>query len=418
MELKVEHVVKHINFTAEMLGIESRDVSYQNFLQVQKEHGIPIDNELSRKIKQLGGFNNIRDAHFKPKVTEKSVELAKIAKANRVEAKNEAHTNILLQRYEQLSQRIFAKPFVIPQYQFKKNHNIERHQHILLSDLHFGSRLDPREGLMRYGAQEESRRLAQIVTQVIDYKPQYRKNTKLWVNLNGDVIQGNMHDFRDGEPTPEQACIAQHLLIQALSLFSRYYPQVEVNCASGNHDRDKYRHMERAIHQKWASWATIIYYGIKKAVVHIDNVKVNIPRSPWFTYRSFGANYYATHGDTTINVGYPGDSINIKNLEVQINKLNAPLHDSEKYKVVMIGHVHVGFVIKLNSGVTLITNPALLPADSFAKSILVSDAHFTGQMLFESVPGYPVGDTRFLEVNEKTHYDASLDKVIQPFIDF
>jgi hypothetical protein len=44
--------------------------------------------------------------------------------------------------------------------------------------------------------------------------------------------------------------------------------------------------------------------------------------------------------------------------------------------------------------------------------------HQTGQWLFESVPGYAVGDMRFIRVGERDDKDATLDKLITPWRDF
>ena len=91
--------------------------------------------------------------------------------------------------------------------------------------------------------------------------------------------------------------------------------------------------------------------------------------------------------------------------------------DKEEYKVFICGHVHTGAVVHLNNGSTLITNGALLPSDQYAGSIGIFETK-CGQWLFETVDGYPVGDSRFLQVDSTTDKDASLDSIIQPFKGF
>ena len=160
----------------------------------------------------------------------------------------------------------------------------------------------------------------------------------------------------------------------------------------------------------------MIYYALKQAVQHLPNVTVEIPLTPYFEYDSFGAISFGTHGDTVLNPGYPGSVINVKSLEQQANKISASRKDGRKYDLFFIGHVHTGALINLPSA-TFICNGALIPTDQYGVSIGLLSAR-CGQYLWESVPGHVVGDSRFIEVNEKTDQDDSLNKVIKPFEGF
>jgi hypothetical protein len=66
----------------------------------------------------------------------------------------------------------------------------------------------------------------------------------------------------------------------------------------------------------------------------------------------------------------------------------------------------------------LLGNGSLPPPDHFAVSIGITESANTGQWTFESVPGYAVGDLRYLRTGLSYDADSSLDKIIQPWTNF
>lgn len=320
---------------------------------------------------------------------------------------------IFLEQFQEAAEGIFANKIAVSKYALKKHHKVaKRHQHLLLSDLHLHAMLDGKETPTLYGPAEEARALSNVVIQAAEYKAQYRDNTALNVSICGDIIQGMLHDPRDGAPLAQQSAAAIHLLIQAIAFLAGHYPSVAVRCTPGNHGRNQARHQERAIHQKWDSIETIIYYGLKVGVAHIPNVTVEIPYTPYLTYDSFGARIFGTHGDTVINPGNPGKSINIEGIRKQVNEWNGKLALQDRYQLFFVGHVHFATSCILPNGVRFISNGCLVPPDSYS----VANGYNTtcGQWIWESVPGHVVGDTRFIVVDENTYKDGSLD-VVKPF---
>lgn len=292
---------------------------------------------------------------------------------------------------------------------------ITRTHHLILSDLHIGADISADETTVQsYGVKEESRRLAAVVKHAASYKSQYRASSRLIVNLIGDLIENNMHHARTGAPIAEQCCRAIHLLSQALAYLASAYPEVVVNCSTGNHDRNKSVHYQRAVHQKWDSFATIISYALKAACSNIKNISFNIPISPIGSYTIDGMRYGYTHGDTVIKTGNPYKSVNIKQLTDQVNSINAALKDNEEYKVIMYGHVHLAHIVNLPNGCTLIGNGSLPPPDPFAVSIGSFESN-TGQYIFESVKGKAVGDIRLIRCGKENDDDESLDTIIKPW---
>lgn len=302
---------------------------------------------------------------------------------------------------------------------FKSSEPTKRYFNIILSDLHFGADIDGEEtGGPTFSKKEESRRLAKVVNEVCTYKEEYRNSTELNVILLGDIIQGALgHDPRDGAALAEQYCRAIHLLIQALGIFSQKFKKVNVYCNPGNHDRIISRHVGRAIHSKYDSYATMLYYSLKKACSSIANINFIIPKTPYVIVEVFDKKIYAWHGDTGIKTGNVGKAINIKSINDAINSINASLADTKEYSAFVCGHLHLGTVSFLPNNTTLIVNGGLPPFDPFCVSLGIQESS-SGQMLFESVPNFPVGDIRYIRVDSETDKDESLDKLIEPWESF
>lgn len=318
---------------------------------------------------------------------------------------------------QQFSENVF-KGKITPNKQVKSNKSLKRAVHLILSDLHFGADIKAEEtGFMDYGKLEESRRFGEVIKQTIEYKPQYRNTTELHVNLLGDIIQHKLHDPQDAAFVSEQICRAIHLLIQGMAQLAEAFPKVSVHCATGNHGRDLSRHKQRATSGKWDSIETVIYYAIKSALTKYTNMTFDIPKTPYTIYDAIGHKIFATHGDTVLNVGNPGQSLNIGKLESQLNRINASLKDDTEVKVAIVGHTHCASVSELSSGATVITNGCLVPTDQFAVSIGILENR-ASQTLFETVKEHPVGDVRFIRVGSKDDKNIQLDKFIKPWEKF
>jgi hypothetical protein len=400
---------------AEELELKPQQVALLDLKKYAKKQDLGLK---PADITRAGGFAMIRDAYFPPVPAQPSVETQRLKEQARFHRKlnNEAIRNhYMMQSIEEHAAKVFTGrviPFV-PKARFG-NTPVSRMVNAVWSDLHFGSEIREDETGHNYGRKEEARRMAAVVKQIMSYKMEYREQTGLNVLLLGDIIQNQLHDMRDGSELADQTCRAIHILSQAIAHLASSFQKVAVHCSSGNHGRNKSRHMDRAIHQKWDSIETIVYYALKAACAKLSNVTFHIPKTPFFVYDVFGSRIFGTHGDTVLKPGYPGRAINVASLEHQINRLNASLPDSEEYSVAVMGHVHVASMTHLPSGPVVITNGALVPPDDFAVSMGQLECQ-TGQWLFESVPGFPVGDARLIRVDETHDQDPSLDAIISPW---
>jgi hypothetical protein len=355
--------------------------------------------------------------------TIEAAELKSIAKLGRESNVVRSNQELFLATFQKRMGEVLAKhahykPFG---YSFKQHGKTPpgetgRVLNLALSDLHFGTWLDPREVPYRYGYVEEARRLASVIKRTCEFKRDYRDETDLVVWLGGDLIAGLIHDIPAHLALAEQVADAMWLLRQALIILAGEFRKVTVYCSSGNHDRNVTRHRERASSQKWDSYSTHIYFGLKLALAHLPNVTVNIPRTAYIEHHPFPhQRVYLTHGDTNLNPGNPGKSINVSSLETQMLRINdgETSRDLKPFGLFVVGHVHIGSLTHVATG-DLITNGCLIPPDPYAISVGYTSTK-NGQYLWESTKTRLVGDSRFLEVDRNTDKDADLDKLITPW---
>jgi predicted phosphodiesterase len=405
---QLKEIIFDIKNIAKKVGVDPADLSKAAYFSNGGKF-------LEWDFRKMGGYSSIVKSHFE-KINDKNfgliTDIKEIRRQHLKLEKQIGDQDLFLDRIKEAVSDI-PKVSLTP-FKPKKNKNLEeRTLHINLSDLHFGSDLSGKENMHNWGSIEESRAIAQVTKNVIEYKTQYRDNTALVVNILGDVIQNELHGRTSAELLHIQTCRAIWLLKQVIARFAENFKLVKVNFASGNHGRDTAIHKQRAVHMKFNSIETTIYFAVRTALEHVPNVSFNHPMTPWVSYEANGHKIYATHGDTHLNPGNPGKNVNIGSLENQMNRINASLKDTEEYKVFIVGHVHLPLVTELPNGSYLVVNGALTPPDSFAQSLNIMESQ-PAQVLFESTEKHPVGDFRFINVGDSAN-NSELDKLIKPF---
>ncbi len=325
-----------------------------------------------------------------------------------------ARGQLFLEQFKEMAEVVFKNKITASGYATKKpSKNKKRILNLLLSDLHIGARLDAREVPNGFGPNEEARRLAHVVLNTAEYKTDHRNDTELNVYLDGDVIEGLLlHDMRSGAPLVEQCVAFMEYMMQALTFLAKAFPSVRVYCQTGNHGRNKLIHPGRATFQKYDSTEGILYHSLRIACRPLKNVSFDIPMTPYCAVPLFNHMALVTHGDTIVNFGNPGKSVDVKGIETQISKINSTEVYGHRFSVVAGGHVHTGCHIQLAEA-HIIINPALIPSNGYALDLGYVSA--CGQRIWESTENYPVGDMRLIEVGPAQDKDASLDKIITPF---
>lgn len=335
-----------------------------------------------------------------------------------------------LEQFKGMAKTVFKDKLSPSGYALKpwKKRKTKRILNLLLSDLHIGARLEANEHPYPFGPTEEARRLSHVIMNTVEYKTDHRDETELNVYLAGDVVEGLlMHETRSGAPLVEQSIAFMRYITQALLILSARFPTVRVYCQTGNHGRNKLIHPAPSGHHKHDSHEGILYNAIKLAmeVGRIPNVTVDIPPTPYCAVPLFDSWAMVLHGDVgPVNFGNPAKTLNVSQIAHRVAEMNAtkaytcgdPLcrdkHGGHEFSLVAGGHVHVGAHVSLPTA-DIIINPALVPSNWYALDLGYIGA--SGQRIWESVPGHPMGDSRLIKVGRTQDIDASLDKIIAPY---
>ncbi len=287
----------------------------------------------------------------------------------------------------------------------------------MLSDLHIGADLSPVDNPTPFGAVEESRRLEYVLRQVIDYKPQYRKNSELLLAFNGDGIEGLLfHDLRDGAPLAEQQAAFLSYMMAFIATCSAHFPRVRMKWVPGNHGRNKLRHPGRATSSKWDGIEWGLGFTLQMATQNLRNVVWDVDaqghllRKPYAIAELHGAYFGFTHADTEIKLGHPD-----KKADDNFKALLA-INSTRRYGVEFAGwgggHYHTARH-QLCDGMRILWNGALIPPNGHARTSGYGES--CGQFVWEAVHGHPVGDVRLVEVGRAQDVDERLGSLIRPF---
>lgn len=393
-------------------AVVNKDPWKVNYADMVRESPIP-----ERRILLVGGLPSIKATFFGAMAERDDAEIRSTAEVrNQVRGlRNKLGDIEALHRRMEMSVEGMQK-IPVSKWQAKKHKkDFERDLHLIISDLHLGANLDPRETLVKYGEVEESRALAYVAKNVCSYKIEHRPVTSLTVDVLGDIIENHLHPGGSSDALHIQTCRAIHLLTQFFDVLSNNFPRVRVMFAVGNHGRDKSIHPQRATASKYNALETTIYYAVKKAFSKHKNIEFFQPRTPWVDYETFGSWTYACHGDTNFSVGSVGSKINVSAIEAKVHKLNSDRSATKKYRVFHVGHLHQATMFQLSTGEWVIVNGALTPPNPYAQTLNITRCS-QNQVMYESTEDHPVGDFRVINANGSDK-DKSLDEIIQPFTD-
>lgn len=285
---------------------------------------------------------------------------------------------------------------------------------LLWSDLHFGVDVDPREVLnCEFNWEIAARRMAKLCQQAVLWKPEHRKETKLQIVLNGDILHGIIHlSEANIREITEQIWGATAILTKAIWYLAQHFGSIDVLCLPGNHDRVAYRSSERAVAQRWNSHAHSVFLGLKCWFRDVKHVNFDIPMSGIGTYEAPGKHLIlAAHGDAEPSTSNVGKSFDVKNTTESIRKLNNGDVLKQKPSVVLFGHWHQPSLFMLPDGTSCIVNGSLIGSDSYAQNGIGYFNSMPAQVMFESVSDYPVGDFRIVQLRDADS-NTDFDKII------
>jgi predicted phosphodiesterase len=130
------------------------------------------------------------------------------------------------------------------------------------------------------------------------------------------------------------------------------------------------------------------------------------------TYKTPGGHLvFASHGDAEPSVGNVGKALNVSSVTNNLLKMHAGDPFGQKVDVALFGHWHTPSVFMLQDGTVCIVNGGLLGSDPYAQNGVGFFNSMPAQVLFESVPGHPVGDHRIIQLRDADQ-DSSYDAII------
>lgn len=281
-----------------------------------------------------------------------------------------------------------------PPKKFCKNKKTDRVLVAHISDTHFGCIVKKNEvRTNEYNIDVAKHRMQELLHQIVNYKPEHRKNTELHLIFNGDILHGCIHNIENHMNMTQQFVGALEILIPFISTAALRFKKVTVTSITGNHDRLVHRHKQRATEQKWDSYQTMLFKSIEQALIAHKNIFFNIPKTPYAHFKIFDHNFFATHGDTVLKSGNVHHTLSISKIKNQIYNLQNALG---KIDCVMLGHVHRELRTTLPNCVLLV-NGTLSGVDGFAQSIGQLN-NLCIQQIFEVTREYIVGDYRAISL--------------------
>jgi hypothetical protein len=407
-----------MKYLAKELGIKPNEITKAQFLELQGE----VTDKALRKV---GGWTVVKNRFFPDEVEDLDLKYgSKLINSHKSRLEKQYGESRFFEKelFNAVKESLKKNPILVhaPIKASGKKEAAKRTIVAAISDTHFGANISKEElsGLNEFTWTIAARRMALYMEQIADYKLAYRKDTDLVVQLNGDIIAGQIHNqewFVDLLTTQFSGTI--HLLSQALSYLAQKFPQVTVVCTPGNHGRNVGKADKgRATTHKWDSYENMIYVSLREILAQKHkNVKFIIPEAPFAVYKVQGHNIMQTHGDTVVNVGNPGHSLNMNSISNQINRVNNSdlIQAAEKIAVLSVGHVHVPTTQLMENGCAIVVNGCLSGTDPYAQSIGIYTSNPT-QVIFECTKEHPVGDIRMIQV-KTADKNAKYDSIIKPF---
>jgi len=283
----------------------------------------------------------------------------------------------------------------------------------MVSDAHLGLIVDPKEVPgSAFDWTIAARRFALFATQISDWKPYHRDETDLLVVFNGDMICGRIHlDDRGVTLLTEQIHGAAAILVAFLDYLKQHFANIRVIGLPGNHERAT---RERQVSQRWDNHSSSIYLAIKMAFRDTPGISFEIPKTGEGVVELPGGDALAlfSHGDVRPSISNVGKSLNIKPMVETIHRINASGEFAKPVRVLGYGHFHTPFTMPTGIA-TIVVNGSVIGVDSFARygAGIRGDDGAPMQVMFESTPGFPFGDCRFVHLKPADD-DEALDAVI------
>lgn len=267
----------------------------------------------------------------------------------------------------------------------------------VISDLHIGARVDPREVIVNaYDLDIAQRRLDAVIDTEIAIA-QDKIGAKIFnAWMLGDIVSGMIHDELEvtNEITiMEQVNTATDMLQVQLQKLADEFETVNVVCLSGNHGRTKQKPYIAQHSVNNYDW--MVAQSLERGLTNRPNIHFNIPRSPWTIINVAGTRFVVRHGHkkgSGNSLGIPAYGLTRDAFQRKVLLIEEDI----KWDHAVIGHYHQFGVIPVAGRTKVIMNGSLIGPDAFADSITAGGA--PSQTLFGVHPEYGLTEIRDIRV--------------------
>lgn len=175
---------------------------------------------------------------------------------------------------------------------------------LMLSDLHFGEWVDPREveGYNEYTPEIAKKRLEHTTLGAIEMFDLYGSGfvaDSAVVALGGDILSGDIHQElseTNALGTSETIVEFTPLLARSIETFADRFGKVYVPCVTGNHDRNPRQRRVPTKRTARDSLSWIVYCWLADHFRNDERVTVEVSEATSMTYQLYSTRYLLTHG--------------------------------------------------------------------------------------------------------------------------
>lgn len=340
------------------LGIH-RD-SLRKAVNVGEFSAYSIAKYYKQKIEELLSQESNSDSGIQPLIDElkqQKIELQK-ERVKLADERRQYHSLIRTEaRWEVLSERIqhaIENLPVLP----RSSQLAEEGEHgaiasVLLSDWHIGSYINTYHN--QFNTEIAQERVSKLEQDVIKYC-RLHNVSKLYVNVMGDLISGNIHistRLNNQENVVRQTMLCSELLATFIHNLSQYIKEVVVNFTIGNHGRVS-ANVKESLDEENFEYLILEFLKLRLQDTNVQFNEVKIDKEI-VTYEVFNKTVACVHGHREKKVF---DSV--KELSYFLGK---------KIDLVCCGHFH-NFATRNN----VIINGALSGADEYANNLRFNNA--------------------------------------------
>lgn len=236
-----------------------------------------------------------------------------------------------------------VQPFEYTKHEYKYATNI--HAALLLSDLHYGLKID--NVLNEYNIDICKERMKLLLDKVI-YFCQLNRVEVLHVNLLGDIISGLIHlsaRVANEEDVITQTIEVGEMLARFIHELNQWIPQVKVYGCTGNHSRVT---ADKKTNVPAENFERLIFEYIR---LRVPGIKVSLNGlENWVSYKIKDKLVFATHGDKDT----------VQNVKMHSVNLLKQVPD-----VIYLGHIH-HMNLRDDNGTEIVTNGSICSVDEYA----------------------------------------------------